>query len=195
MKPEKIKELLGDLVEEVETVSERRLSTTADLEKYKDALLELRGTGIQHLTAITGIDLGEEIEVIYHVECRDGTLLNLRTRVSKDQMALPTVTDIFPGAILYERELMEMLGVKVTDHPDPRRLFLPEDWPEDRHPLLKGQFNYQKIVEQTISEIKEASKKRDFDYEMLLEVEKKNKNRKSLKKWLEKQIKKLGSEK
>jgi len=48
-----------------------------------------------------------------------------------------SVTDIFPGAVLYERDLMEMLGVKVENHPDPRRLFLPEDWPEGNYPLLK----------------------------------------------------------
>jgi Ni,Fe-hydrogenase III component G len=52
-------------------------------------------------------------------------------------LEIETVTDIFPGAVLYERDLMEMLGVQVKGHPDPRRLFLPDDWPAGKFPLRK----------------------------------------------------------
>jgi Ni,Fe-hydrogenase III component G len=32
---------------------------------------------------------------------------------------------------------MEMLGVKIENHPNPKRLFLPDDWPEGEYPLRK----------------------------------------------------------
>lgn len=138
MKAEEVIKLIEDYIDEGEVVSERRVFATTDKKRYWEALRVLRGRDIQHLTAITGTDLGREIEIIYHISCGDGVLLNLRLKVSKRAPKISTVTDIFPGAILYERELMEMLGVKVDEHPDPRRLFLPDDWPEGEYPLRQG---------------------------------------------------------
>jgi Ni,Fe-hydrogenase III component G len=63
--------------------------------------------------------------------------LNLKLSIPKTDLEIETVTDIFPGATLYERELMEMLGVQVKGHPDPRRLFLSDDWPAGKFPLRK----------------------------------------------------------
>jgi membrane-bound hydrogenase subunit beta len=80
--------------------------------------------------------MGKEIAVIYQIDC-DGSLLNLKVLVSKKNPRLRTITDIFPGAVLYEREVMEMLGVTFEGHPDPRPLFLPDDWKEG-YPLRKG---------------------------------------------------------
>jgi len=44
---------------------------------------------------------------------------------------------LVPGAILYEREVHDLLGVVFDGHPDLSRLILPEDWPEDVYPLRK----------------------------------------------------------
>lgn len=188
MKSEDVKNLLGDLVGDVEEVDERRLSAFIESGMEREALLELKGAGIQHLTTITGIDVGREVEIIYHIECGDGTLLNLRSRVSKLEMSISTVTDIIPGAILYERELIEMFGLEVENHPDPRRLYLPDDWPDGEYPLLKGGLNYHSIVDQSITDVKKACKERDLDYELLLEAERDTHNRVTLKNWLEKKI-------
>lgn len=185
MKAEEVKELIKNYTEEIEEASERRLSAKIEKENYKKALRTLRLEGVRHLSAITGTDLGEEFEIIYHIECGDGTLLNMKMKISKEDGEITTVTDLFSGAILYERETMEMLGIKIKEHPDPQRLFLSEDWPENKHPLRKGQINYQEIAEKNISEIKKISKELDLNYKKLLKVEEKKRNRKSLKKWLE----------
>jgi len=47
----------------------------------------------------------------------------------------PTIVDIFRGADWYEREAFDMHGVVIDDHPDLRRLLMPEDY--TGHPLLK----------------------------------------------------------
>lgn len=62
------------------------------------------------LITITGVDLGEEIEVIYHFDLEQ--IVNLRIILEYDQM-LPTISEIFFPARLYERELCEMFGVKI----------------------------------------------------------------------------------
>ena len=123
-------------VKKIKVVNDQCLFATSDREKLKNLMRTLRAAGVTHISTITGVDLGNVVEVIYHFDCRPA-MLNLKILLPKDNLKVPTITDVFPGAILYERDLMEMLGVKVEGHPDPRRLFLPDDWPEGVYPLRK----------------------------------------------------------
>jgi membrane-bound hydrogenase subunit beta len=136
MKVEQIVKLINDYVKDVNVTNERRLTAITDTQHFRGALSTLKEKDILHLCTITGVDLGGEIAIIYQIDC-GGPLLNLKLFLPKDAPRLLSVTDIFPGAVLYERDLMEMLGVEVENHPDPRRLFLPEDWPEGNYPLRK----------------------------------------------------------
>jgi membrane-bound hydrogenase subunit beta len=103
-------------------------------------LRELKGMGLFRLSAISGVDTGKAIEVIYHVPL-DHRTISLRVSLPRERPEIGTVTGIYPSAHLYERELMEMLGVKVSGHPDPRPLFLCEDSPRTplRKQLIEGQ--------------------------------------------------------
>ena len=62
-------------------------------------------------------------------------VVRAKTRVSRQGGSVATVTDIWVGASWPERELMEMYGVTVEGHPDPRNLLLPEGW--KGYPLRK----------------------------------------------------------
>ncbi len=84
---------------------------------------------------ISGVDAGANIDVIYHLTVRD-FVVSVKVSLPRPDPKIGTVTGLFPGAVLYERELMEMLGVKVLDHPTGGRLFLPDDFPEV-YPLRK----------------------------------------------------------
>ncbi|MBA5941841.1 MAG: NADH-quinone oxidoreductase subunit C [Methanophagales archaeon] len=109
--------------------------------KFKDAVRFI--SKIQdspHLCTITGQDLDEEIELIYHFSIFYGEpskeiKVMIATRAPKNDLKFETITDIIPGAILYEREQQDMLGVKIENIPDSRRVILPEDFPDGLYPL------------------------------------------------------------
>ncbi len=82
--------------------------------------------GVWHLSTVTGQDLGEEIELLYHFWSGQG--LTVRVSLPLASPALPTVTDLIPGAEFYEREVAEMLGVTFVGHPNPAPLLLSDDW-------------------------------------------------------------------
>jgi len=92
--------------------------------------------GPLHLSTISGNDRGGHIDVIYHFVA-DGVSLNVRAAVDKAVDEIETITPVVPAAIMYEREINDMFGVEITGHPDPRRLILPEDWPEGDYPLRR----------------------------------------------------------
>jgi len=92
--------------------------------------------GYYHCSTITGLDSGENLEALYHLSAGEGEL-TLRVAVPKSNPHIPTMTGVWPGAVLYERELQDMFGFIVDGHPDPRRYVLPEDWPDGVFPLRK----------------------------------------------------------
>ena len=136
MNANEVTKLIKKYADDIKIVGARHVFAVTDKERYMQALTTLRDNDLKHLTTITGVDRGDVIDVIYHIHCGE-SLLNLKLSIPKTALEIETVTDIFPGAILYERELMEMLGVQVKGHPDPRRLFLPDDWPTGKFPLRK----------------------------------------------------------
>jgi NADH-quinone oxidoreductase subunit C len=82
---------------------------------------------INHLSTITARDTGKEIEILYHF-LLNGVVITIRTMCPKDDPTVDSIVNIFPGAVLYERELNDILGVVPKGHPDLRRLVLPDDW-------------------------------------------------------------------
>ncbi|HPA71971.1 MAG TPA: NADH-quinone oxidoreductase subunit C [Spirochaetota bacterium] len=89
------------------------------------------------LPAISGLDQGDCFAVIYHLAREDGIVLNLKRIVPKEKAEVRSVTRLFPCAELYERELVDMLGIAVNGLSAGRRYPLPEGWPEGQHPLRK----------------------------------------------------------
>jgi Ni,Fe-hydrogenase III large subunit/Ni,Fe-hydrogenase III component G len=88
------------------------------------------------ISAITGLDLGENIGLLYHLRVNHA-LVTVITDVPKDKPKIQTITDLIPGANFHEREVDDLFGVTFEGHPNPGRLVLPESWPLDLYPLRK----------------------------------------------------------
>jgi len=93
--------------------------------------------GFVILCTITGLDEGESLGVLYHLAREDGIMLNVEVYVPRANPVVPTVTPIFPGADMYERELVDLLGIKVEGLAPGFRYPLTDDWPAGQYPLRK----------------------------------------------------------
>lgn len=108
-----------------------KASSTRDVLK---TLLETnKNAGI---VALTGLDMDKKIGLMYHI-CTNGVIVTVKTEVPKKNPKIPTITDLIPGAQFHERETADLFGVIFEGHPNPARLVLPEDWPENLYPLRK----------------------------------------------------------
>lgn len=81
-------------------------------------------TDAEHYEVATGL---RQIGAPAHLAC-------WRVRVEIDR-AISTLFPLFAGADWQEREQYDLVGVRFVDHPDLRRLMMPEDW--EGHPLRK----------------------------------------------------------
>jgi Ni,Fe-hydrogenase III large subunit/Ni,Fe-hydrogenase III component G len=67
----------------------------------------------------------------------EGVYLALDCLVPEWEERIDSITPLIPGADWSEREFRDAVGVEAQGHPDPRRLILPDDWPEGAYPLRR----------------------------------------------------------
>jgi membrane-bound hydrogenase subunit beta len=89
------------------------------------------------LCTITGTDEGATLGLLYHMAQDSGIVMTLCIEAPKDGPGPATVIPHFPTAELAEREVIDLLGVKIQNMPDGPRYPLPEGWPEGEYPLRK----------------------------------------------------------
>ena len=78
------------------------------------------------ISAYVNRELGQDMkELCYHFEI-EGIVYNLTVTENTEWPIVPSITPEFANADWHEREIMELYEIKVTDHPDPKRLFLDE---------------------------------------------------------------------
>ena len=77
-----------------------------------------------------------EVTQLFALE-EEKVFLVLNVEIDPAHPSIPSVVDIIPGVAWAEREVHDMIGVEPLGHPDPRRLVLPDDWPNSIHPLRK----------------------------------------------------------
>ncbi len=84
----------------------------------------------------SGTDTPEGIEIIYHFILEDlNLMINLRVLLDRENPVIVSLGKHIEAFNWIEREIHELLGVVFEGHPDPRRLLLPDNWPEGVYPL------------------------------------------------------------
>jgi NADH-quinone oxidoreductase subunit C len=87
------------------------------------------------LESFTAVDLVESFDLVYHFASFDELCRTAVHVPLGKKKGMPTISHIYPGADWYEREVFDLFGIHFFNHPNLKRLLLPED--ADFHPLLK----------------------------------------------------------
>lgn len=78
----------------------------------------------------------ERFEVIYNLASfRDRERLFLKVWLEEEDPKVESVTPVWKAANWLERQTYDMFGINFLNHPDMRRIYMPEDY--DYHPLRK----------------------------------------------------------
>jgi NADH-quinone oxidoreductase subunit C len=114
-------------------------AATIKREKLTDVCRFLRDNPelkFEFLSSLTGVDRLEHFEVVYHLtSIRINQITAIKVRADRENPRVPSVTPIWPGANLQEREAYDLLGIVFVGHPDLRRVFLWDGF--DGWPLRK----------------------------------------------------------
>jgi len=88
------------------------------------------------VTAVDRYPAEPRFEVVYHLHSIESNQrLRLKCRVRGEDPVIESVTSVWRSANWYEREVFDLFGIQFVNHPDPRRILLPDDW--EGHPLRK----------------------------------------------------------
>lgn len=107
----------------------------ADVLNFLKTEESLKFDYLSDLTAVHFPESEFKIVVVYHLfstERKD----SLRIKVElKEGETIPSVVSIWPAANWMEREAYDLMGVRFENHPNLKRILLPDDW--EGHPLRK----------------------------------------------------------
>lgn len=104
--------------------------------KYLNEDNELQFVMCKDITAIDWATRKKRFTVVYHIYSFKNNF-NLRIKVNLDEepWQINTVTSIWQSANWYERETYDMYGIIFVNHPDLRRMYMPEGF--QYYPLRK----------------------------------------------------------
>jgi len=61
--------------------------------------------------------------------------IRLKVKLTSDETVVDSLTELWPGADMFEREVFDLFGIRFQGHPYLRRIMMPDDW--KGHPLRK----------------------------------------------------------
>ncbi|MXQ52889.1 NADH-quinone oxidoreductase subunit C [Shimazuella alba] len=108
-------------------------------EKWLEILTFLRNEESLHFTYLqnaSAIDYETHLEVVYHLhDLNRKERIAVKVKLDREHAVLPSASSLFAAANWNEREMYDLMGIQFTDHPELKRILLPDDWVG--HPLRK----------------------------------------------------------
>ncbi len=107
-------------------------------QKLYEAVSILKNYGFNYLQCQGGYDEGpgKNLVSFYHLisvndfdKIKEVKEVRLKVFLKRDSdLSVPSLYNIFRGSDWQERETFDMYGINYNDHPNPKRLLMPEDW-------------------------------------------------------------------
>lgn len=102
----------------------------AELREIAEKLKTNNQTAFDYLFSLTGVDYGEELGIVYHVESTTHNhmiVMKVKT-ADRENPNFDTISDIWPAAYFNESEAYDFFGIKFNGHTNLRRIFMDENW-------------------------------------------------------------------
>ncbi|MDA9197965.1 NADH-quinone oxidoreductase subunit C [Acidimicrobiia bacterium] len=111
-----------------------------EVNEYHDHIKSLFEEGYEMMIDLTAVDWFRKKEprfevVVNLLSLSKNIRKTIKVQVPDENLTIPSITDIYPGANFYEREVFDMFGIVFENHPDLTRILMPDDW--IGHPLRK----------------------------------------------------------
>lgn len=158
---ERVQGLSGD-------VKLRDIWLTVERDIFRDLVETLHNEiDLLHISVVSPVDMGETVEVIYHFAIYYGVpgkecIINIKVVLPKDDLTIPTITDILPGVLFGELEMKQMMGINVIGLKDEGPLFLPDEFPDDFYPWRKDEKNIDNYIAKDFTINSEGNKNGDL---------------------------------
>jgi len=104
-----------------------------EINEYHKYVKSLFDEGYEMMVDLTAVDWFRKkeprFEIIVNLLSLSKNLRKtIKVQVQDDTLTIPSITDIYPGANFYEREVFDMFGIIFENHPELTRILMPDDW-------------------------------------------------------------------
>ncbi len=130
---------ISDKLIRIENPTEKRILLLCESENNYDVNKFLFEDLKLRFVIATGIDSDSCFEILYHyANDETGHIVSVKAFIrDRENPEIESISPFIPGAEWIEREIHDVLGIEIKNHPDMRRLILNDDWPEGVYPLRK----------------------------------------------------------
>jgi NADH-quinone oxidoreductase subunit C len=115
------------------------LTLTIAAEEICAAAATVQAAGYNFFEDVTAVDWfpsSPRFQLSYHIVSHHyKERIRLRVLLDGEAPSVASITQVWPAANFYEREVFDLFGIIFEGHPNPRRIMMPDDW--QGHPLRK----------------------------------------------------------
>jgi NADH-quinone oxidoreductase subunit C/D len=133
---DRLEAMLGDAVLRRDDHRNTEAAFEIRPDQVQEVLFTLRDeAGFDHCSLVTAQEYEDRYESIYHLKKYDDPTqeVSIVVPTGKENPVSESAEPVFRTADWHEREAYDLVGIEYEDHPDLRRILLPETW--QGHPL------------------------------------------------------------
>ena len=104
-----------------------------EIDQYFKTVEDYKIDGFEMMIYLTAVDWYRKKEPRFEVivnllSVSKNSRLIMNVPVPDEDLTIPSICEIYPGANFYEREVFDMFGIKFENHPELTRILMPDDW-------------------------------------------------------------------
>ena len=104
-----------------------------EIDQYFKTVEDYKKDGYEMMIDLTAVDWYRKKEPRFEVivnllSVSKNSRLIINVAVPDEDLKIPSICEIYPGANFYEREVFDMFGIVFENHPELTRILMPDDW-------------------------------------------------------------------